>query len=207
MRWETRFNGCSPISVNINLLSFEAAKLRSCGAVAFLAMSSPGPSVQKKRRQFSLKEKVDICRKRDIALSTVATILKDWEKIALLLKKRRDSLRSLWAPPVSTQVPDGSVGSGKGMASCGKLHAGKKRRPMPKVRFPGGTSAFRKSVGLDLYEGTVRDNQKAGVLEPTVSKIKSLKFATEAAITILRIDDLIKLEPSPSSHDDRDECM
>ncbi|XP_054921738.1 T-complex protein 1 subunit alpha isoform X1 [Dermacentor andersoni] len=64
-----------------------------------------------------------------------------------------------------------------------------------------------KWVGLDLYEGTVRDNLKAGVLEPTVSKIKSLKFATEAAITILRIDDLIKLEPTPSSHDDRDECM
>lgn len=64
-----------------------------------------------------------------------------------------------------------------------------------------------KWVGLDLYEGTVRDNQKAGVLEPTVSKIKSLKFATEAAITILRIDDLIKLEPSPTSHDERDECM
>lgn len=64
-----------------------------------------------------------------------------------------------------------------------------------------------KWVGLDLYEGTVRDNQKAGVLEPTVSKIKSLKFATEAAITILRIDDLIKLEPAPASHDDRDECM
>uniref|UniRef100_G3MPB1 T-complex protein 1 subunit alpha n=1 Tax=Amblyomma maculatum TaxID=34609 RepID=G3MPB1_AMBMU len=64
-----------------------------------------------------------------------------------------------------------------------------------------------KWVGLDLYEGTVRDNQKAGVLEPTISKIKSLKFATEAAITILRIDDLIKLEPAPSSQDDRDECM
>ena len=49
-------------------------------------------------------------------------------------------------------------------------------------------------VGLDLYEGTVRDNKKAGVLEPAISKIKSLKFATEAAITILRIDDMIKLE-------------
>ncbi|RUS88137.1 hypothetical protein EGW08_004099 [Elysia chlorotica] len=48
-------------------------------------------------------------------------------------------------------------------------------------------------VGLDLYEGVVRDNRKAGVLEPAMSKIKSLKFATEAAITILRIDDLIKL--------------
>lgn len=28
-----------------------------------------------------------------------------------------------------------------------------------------------------------------------MSKIKSLKFATEAAITILRIDDMIKLDP------------
>ena len=55
--------------------------------------------------------------------------------------------------------------------------------------------AALKNFGLDLYEGTVRDNSKAGVFEPAISKIKSLKFATEAAITILRIDDLIKLEP------------
>lgn len=52
-----------------------------------------------------------------------------------------------------------------------------------------------KWVGLDLIQGEVRDNKKAGVLEPAMSKIKSLKFATEAAITILRIDDLIKLNP------------
>merc|ERR1711936_408628 len=38
-------------------------------------------------------------------------------------------------------------------------------------------------------------NKKAGVFEPAISKIKSLKFATEAAITILRIDDMIKLQP------------
>ena len=50
-------------------------------------------------------------------------------------------------------------------------------------------------VGLDLVNGVIRDNKQAGVLEPTMSKIKCLKFATEAAITILRIDDLIKLEP------------
>ena len=43
-----------------------------------------------------------------------------------------------------------------------------------------------KNCGLDLYEGVVRDNKKAGVFEPAISKIKSLKFATEAAITILR---------------------
>ena len=56
-------------------------------------------------------------------------------------------------------------------------------------------SAPLKHFGLDLYEGAVKDNFKAGVFEPAISKIKSLKFATEAAITILRIDDLIKLEP------------
>ncbi len=38
-----------------------------------------------------------------------------------------------------------------------------------------------------------RDNVTAGVVEPAISKIKSLRFATEAAITILRIDDLIKV--------------
>lgn len=47
--------------------------------------------------------------------------------------------------------------------------------------------------GLDLMNGKVRNNLKAGVLEPGMSKVKSLKFATEAAITILRIDDCIKL--------------
>ncbi|KAH7939385.1 hypothetical protein HPB52_011694 [Rhipicephalus sanguineus] len=64
-------------------------------------MSSPGPSVKKKRRQISLKEKVDIltelnagkkkvdiCRERDIAPSTVATILKDREKILAPSRKR-----------------------------------------------------------------------------------------------------------------------
>ncbi len=46
-------------------------------------------------------------------------------------------------------------------------------------------------MGLDLINGA----KKAGVLEPAVSKIKSLKFATEAAITILRFDNMIKLAP------------
>lgn len=57
------------------------------------------------------------------------------------------------------------------------------------------SKADLKWVGLDLINGAVRDNKKAGVLEPAMSKIKSLKFATEAAITILRIDDMIKLAP------------
>eukprot|EP01083_Nonionella_stella_P051111 135730_1 len=50
-------------------------------------------------------------------------------------------------------------------------------------------------MGLDLSKGKARDNLKAGVLEPALSKIKSLRFATEAAITILRIDDSIKMNP------------
>ncbi|XP_042189998.1 T-complex protein 1 subunit alpha-like [Callorhinchus milii] len=52
-----------------------------------------------------------------------------------------------------------------------------------------------KWIGLDLLNGKPRDNKQAGVFEPTMVKVKSLKFATEAAITILRIDDLIKLYP------------
>ena len=49
----------------------------------------------------------------------------------------------------------------------------------------------QKYMGLDLVRGEVRDNLAAGVVEPAISKIKSLRFATEAAITILRIDDRI----------------
>ena len=56
-------------------------------------------------------------------------------------------------------------------------------------------SVFVFRTGLDLVKGVVRDNSKAGVLEPGISKIKCLKFATEAAITILRIDDMVKIEP------------
>jgi T-complex protein 1 subunit alpha len=56
--------------------------------------------------------------------------------------------------------------------------------------------------GLDLISGKVRNNAEAGVLEPSISKIKSIKFATEAAITILRIDDLIKLNSKQNPGED-----
>lgn len=52
-----------------------------------------------------------------------------------------------------------------------------------------------KFSGLDLTNGKIRNNLKAGVIEPALSKVKSLRFATEAAITILRIDDMIQLNP------------
>jgi T-complex protein 1 subunit alpha len=63
------------------------------------------------------------------------------------------------------------------------------------LRAEDETKRDLKYSGLDLVNGKVRNNLKAGVLEPAVSKVKSLRFATEAAITILRIDDMIRLAP------------
>ncbi|KAK2197457.1 bifunctional T-complex protein 1 [Babesia duncani] len=58
-----------------------------------------------------------------------------------------------------------------------------------------------KWFGLDLDNAKIRNNLEAGVLEATISKIKSIRFATEVAITILRIDDLITLEPEKPAPD------
>ncbi|CAI2725903.1 unnamed protein product [Schistosoma spindalis] len=66
--------------------------------------------------------------------------------------------------------------------------------------------AHYKWWGLDLSNQHVADCKELGVFEPLVSKIKSLKFATEAAITILRIDDLIKLKEEKQPDHDGDEC-
>ncbi len=51
------------------------------------------------------------------------------------------------------------------------------------------------TFGLDLSKGELRDNMAAGVVEPAMSKKKILQFATEAALTIIRIDDMIKIDP------------
>ena len=63
-----------------------------------------------------------------------------------------------------------------------------------KSQDPSNTDKSLKYTGLDLVQGVTRDNIAAGVVEPAISKIKSLRFATEAAITILRIDDRITLQ-------------
>jgi T-complex protein 1 subunit alpha len=52
-----------------------------------------------------------------------------------------------------------------------------------------------KNYGLDLVKGKVHDTVKAGVLEPSMSKVKQLKSAVEACVAIMRIDTLIKLDP------------
>ncbi|KAI4387194.1 hypothetical protein MLD38_005043 [Melastoma candidum] len=58
------------------------------------------------------------------------------------------------------------------------------------------------SMGLDLSKGAVRNNLEAGVIEPAMSKVKIIQFATEAAITILRIDDMIKLAKDESQNEE-----
>jgi T-complex protein 1 subunit alpha len=59
-----------------------------------------------------------------------------------------------------------------------------------------------KNYGLDLMKGKVVDEIKAGVVEPSMSKIRQLKSAVEACISIMRIDTLIKLDPEPQAEDD-----
>jgi len=59
-----------------------------------------------------------------------------------------------------------------------------------------------KNYGLDLTKGKVVDEIKAGVLEPSISKIRQLKSAVEACIAIMRIDTLIKLDPEQRGEED-----
>uniref|UniRef100_A0A7S3FLI6 T-complex protein 1 subunit alpha n=1 Tax=Haptolina ericina TaxID=156174 RepID=A0A7S3FLI6_9EUKA len=50
-------------------------------------------------------------------------------------------------------------------------------------------------TGMDCITGKVQNNLAAGIVEPALSKVKMIQFATEASITVLRIDDMIKLNP------------
>lgn len=79
------------------------------------------------------------------------------------------------------------------VAKLRAAHAAAQADPATKGHLAG--------CGLDLVEGTVRNNLVAGVLEPAMSKLKIIQFATEAAITVLRIDDLIRLEAPPEDGD------
>ncbi|KAJ5990453.1 hypothetical protein N7499_010966 [Penicillium canescens] len=58
-----------------------------------------------------------------------------------------------------------------------------------------------RNYGLDLSKGRVHDTLKAGVLEPSMSKVKQLKSAVEACIAIMRIDTIIKLDPEQKADD------
>ncbi|KAL4807667.1 chaperonin Cpn60/TCP-1 family [Aspergillus unguis] len=58
-----------------------------------------------------------------------------------------------------------------------------------------------RNYGLDLSKGRVHDCLKAGVLEPSMGKLKQLKSAVEACIAIMRIDTMIKLDPEQKEDD------
>jgi T-complex protein 1 subunit alpha len=49
--------------------------------------------------------------------------------------------------------------------------------------------------GIDVVSGSVQDNFEAGIIEPSAVKLNSLRAATEAAISILRINEIIILPP------------
>merc|ERR1712113_622983 len=55
-------------------------------------------------------------------------------------------------------------------------------------------SLENKYLGLNLTNDDLNSTSLLEVLEPTISKVKMIQFATEVAITILRIDDFIKLD-------------
>lgn len=61
-----------------------------------------------------------------------------------------------------------------------------------------------KNYGLDLFKGKCTDQLEEGVIEPTMSKIKSLRSAVEACIAILRIDTMIVVNPDPPREDPHD---
>lgn len=61
-----------------------------------------------------------------------------------------------------------------------------------------------RTYGLNLKEGKVADMLKLGVLEPSMSKVRQLKSAVEACVSIMRIDTMIRLDPPPPQEDPHD---
>jgi thermosome len=53
-----------------------------------------------------------------------------------------------------------------------------------------------KNFGIDVYKGETVDMMKIGVIEPLRTKTQAIKSASEAAIMILRIDDVISSSKS-----------
>lgn len=52
--------------------------------------------------------------------------------------------------------------------------------------------------GLNLQnDGVIGDNLEAGVIEVALSKKKAIKYACDTAISILRIDDIVRINPDP----------
>ncbi len=95
-------------------------------------------------------------------------------------------LRSLHATSQRTQEAPSPQSPSKG----GKASAAEAEEKRQVAR-----SKNYRNYGLDLTRGKVVDQVKAGVLEPSMSKIRQLKSAVEACIAVMRIDTLVKLDP------------
>jgi len=59
------------------------------------------------------------------------------------------------------------------------------------VELKASHESGKKNYGLDVFEGKVVDMLERGVVEPLEVKTQAIKSASEAAIMILRIDDVI----------------
>ncbi|KAJ1800809.1 chaperonin-containing T-complex alpha subunit Cct1 [Coemansia sp. RSA 2399] len=125
----------------------------------------------------------------DIYLESFATTLGSREQLAIV--EFANSLLSI-PKQLSTNAAKDSI---ELIAKLRAYHSAAQKASADSPR------ALLKHYGLDLHEGKLCDNVKAGVLEPAMSKIKMLKSATEAAINILRIDDMIKLLPEQQEED------
>ncbi|KAA8495837.1 T-complex protein 1 subunit alpha [Porphyridium purpureum] len=53
-----------------------------------------------------------------------------------------------------------------------------------------------KHFGLSLERGKVADSIQRGILEPTACKVRAMQYATEAAVTILRVDTIWRIPRS-----------
>jgi len=72
------------------------------------------------------------------------------------------------------------------------------------VEMRAAHSRGEKSAGVNVFSGKVTDMAKQNVLEPASVKKQAIKSATEAAITLLKIDDVIAASapkgPAPGEH-------
>ena len=64
------------------------------------------------------------------------------------------------------------------------------------VKLRAKHEAGGKHVGLDVFDGEIKDNLQAGITEPVVVKLQAVKSAAESASMILRIDDVIAARAS-----------
>ncbi len=72
------------------------------------------------------------------------------------------------------------------------------------VEMRAAHSKGEKAAGVNVFNGKISDMAKANVLEPASVKKQAIKSATEAAITLLKIDDVIAASapkgPAPGEH-------